>query len=1754
MPVEVKRNTFYKAEVPTVGIPLEMAFSDLAATENTATGSTFKLVGGSLNTAYVLEGQVADYPTYGKGELVGGFLMLKNVSSDMENNRTVPALGAYRVRPDLQISDGMAKGNYFLATLSGAVDSFEGPQVGDRITLINSLPVSDIPTLSDSFEGGLEGITTKTAANAVTRFARPYITETNLKQLFKDHGFYSNDKAFAKQTTYLMKVTRLRQGHGIGESVRGYTLVFTANEKVKLQTWLMGSSSGAQFAELMLRNPIESMLGSWKTVGANIFGGGKNPGKKYGIAKYNAILKDYSKTELYNKGYIEYAFMNTTSGDMDNNTQANQSNTIFNEVASNLDENNPWSATNDAPLILSTVELSPEKALEGGQAMRFYHTWDHSPNNIEWQAGVGGSFNLNPTCTSASIYNIPMPPPPFDAGQSTYNANVTGTYILGNMRSVAPEIRLAMNISKLAANVPLNGGGDKDDNASTDISGAIAFMGENIGAPGVIDNDEMSHFENTFLRSIVVTFSNYKPKSEHTTLDKFLTYGLSRFYNAEETENIVGGVVFTSFDYSITNMTDIAAPDVQVAGTSVPDVYAFPLPVTSVQSQVTSSNGFTVGNVLASGGIARAVGKVGGNYKNLDTCIWGVTPVVSGAGDAQISMVNEDGPLRSVKLPADSWFNMRIFTDINQKNSAYVTSKRPYSVSGTNNPTLASITDRGVPMRVVFDTTTTENDVVIDSDSRYLPFLDIPFPQGLAGGTSPATYPSGCSDPWSFADKPHLFPRHMTIWVQNYPWFSGNTADDGSSGVPFFTGDNVLQGSTSGSATEVELFLDKIQFLNYGPGLNVFSAGHGNSNLSFKPKSHKSPLTTMISGASSSVTTPKYFLKRWIGSRPITITGQCLLTNASPNVELLTTSGTFDLGHIENAATVTSGLAGGSTFSDDSDVVTVTATGIPANTYMGIDDAFNFTMYDLAGSEVDSTVGSPTVADVVFTSFGTLEPPINKADLNEYSVGQNVCMGFNEKAYLPLSDDDYVAECSGNLLFNDFNTQSYSQLKTNPLKPDKIYKLTNTSTFAADTAGAILSVDAGNWDSDSIELGGQMNAPAYYISGTTTGSALSGAQFPVSYSAVSNGITIITGATTNVTNDGFRQKGFIHIAPSGGDNGFSDWVKRENIAASTRVLGTSGFDPFDHTKGLDSELGVNQIRVADPTIFNWTDADETYVIYIAGATNATSNKLTGLKLAQDAPLAGDIVSFSENLYYADDGFTAIVSLDNLPRLMISPEKYWITMMFDTPSTLIERNYESACMIAQEPALSTCSGTTLNEWLFSMDNSVAATGGAAGQYARPWNLYPELDNETLVLDTDFGSGVFDEEENETGGMFIEGPIYQGLFMPYQMRDVVKSNLITPGAALPLIIYPAEDTIFETTYTFNGPAAGNVPNKPTFYWEFKDAPPVISNLTVKGYLDVEKEDLYSLKSQNLNSVEFSWEEEDADDIWYRMLMVSDTPIGSKYADAVMWVPLNESFPDLNAAPTGYTVYNPSNGTSGAVTIGTGVRPIIYGQGGWAPLLSDSSTGNLEVPSGTNAGMKNLTEFTLVVHATFGTADLGSRAGVVSHVVTAGSSAAGNFRMYKDASDQIVVELGADVAITGSAVVECDGDTPTAMIVTFNSGSVEANKAKLYIDGVLVGVSTGSTYATTDSNFHIGGAYSVSKPVMTGFIEEIVLYNKEYHIVGSSPYVYNTANLVDISGSHNVTYNARLIVPDYHNFRGSSPRHIGMSNQTSWRPTTV
>ena len=75
----------------------------------------------------------------------------------------------------------------------------------------------------------------------------------------------------------------------------------------------------------------------------------------------------------------------------------------------------------------------------------------------------------------------------------------------------------------------------------------------------------------------------------------------------------------------------------------------------------------------------------------------------------------------------------------------------------------------------------------------------------------------------------------------------------------------------------------------------------------------------------------------------------------------------------------------------------------------------------------------------------------------------------------------------------------------------------------------------------------------------------------------------------------------------------------------------------------------------------------------------------------------------------------------------------------------------------------------------------------------------------------------------------------------------------------------------------------------------------------------------------------------------------------------------------------------------------------------------------------------------------------------------------------------------------------------------------------------------------------------------MEEVIIYSRALEIIESSnEYVYNTTYTLDGtnvgSGNDPLVNNAKLFAADYHNFRGTSGKELGMTQSTSWRTTLI
>tara|TARA_R100000458_G_scaffold39979_1_gene37527 strand:- start:610 stop:5403 length:4794 start_codon:yes stop_codon:yes gene_type:complete len=1597
MSIYVERNHFYVKKDFDDVVTIKPQYGDLALT----VGNTVTL-GETIDGATTLNKVTRPTtPSRGDSEAVGAVLQVYSPEVDALNEHNSPELSIFRCNPDIPLTEG----NFSIAT-RGTTDVV----IGDKLAVYTSSPSNPFSLIEETFEGKIldAGTVQRVGNNTIATYSEPFMWVEDLVATVNEN-FHTD-----------------------------YTVPTTAKE-FKYYRNILPVIAPATFNKVKI--PLQFTTTNYKgyDMGSDYFWVASTwrEGLQLGdIRDFLGPPNIYSKNKFRDR--IRYNKVTTSTIDPDATPVATENTTIFEDIFMTRNSTNPYDATSDNPLIYTTAELSADNSADGGQSLRIYEDWSYSDKNNIIQNNVGVSGNLNPQMFCGTIADLPFPPLPFDIAQNVVDSTTTNIPIFGNHRGIAPEISFDMNIQKLDPAILLN------------LSGAIAieslqdyYNDSDTSCPtGSCGKDALS-----FLRSVVVTFSSFKPnKTEHPTLDAFLEYGMEGVYVSSQ-RKVFGG--FSIFKLGI---------DGNNTATSGSSLLCMPLTVTPVPQAV---SGTAIGNntIMAKAGMVKVNGSgtVNDQLQNSNLMTMGSLPY-----DSDGKLVDARMP-QYVELPANSWMKLRIFSDPTFYNNSGSITRNPYS--GTNAYGGGTATDeelgqRGSIMRVYFDAS---RDPSTTGDLENWDFIDIPF-QSQAGNTA-------APESWNLLDEPENHPRYMSIWVNNYCWVS--TTDEtwggsaGGSDTIFQYGDN--QVISGGGAREAEVFIDNIKFTNYAPNVVNGSANASAGPIAFGPKSYSGPIGTI--------------------------------------------RGTTGLGVVQ----------------------------------------YRKAWYNATGAGA------------------TLSPVVNNqggGKMFNYNTGQAICFGFDSPTNFATTGTN---RSDGYFLFNDFNTDAgFLALSGSAVGESDFKNALFADPTDASVGGAVISTNrvlaADGATYIDVPLGGQMSANVgLFVSGGTAATqydVVSGSVHVVSTgAATANQICLGQAANTFYSTDGLRQKGFVFMSVNDATQ-YTEWTtaKRENILVSTKIM--------DFPTDEDGVADYQKITVADGTIFNWSNTEESYVIYEMGKSPTNANRRTGLKLTSERPDAANmnILQFTESDWRdADDG-SLLVTEDAMTRLWIGPEKYWINMLIDSKPEMVGRSYKNIVQVEETPDDTDNSqlGSTYNEFLYFYDTS-AETTVKSGLYNNKWQIRPGPNNiaDFVIRGEDNGFGAYDAAEGEEGGGEIGiGALARGRFNYINIDSIASKPDIGPGQSFP-IYFEVGGLGSVTTTTITTDNSGFYEKRPTIYWKYKDLPPHVSNLTVTpayDLLDVST-NLYDLSTANLNAVRLNWEEENADDAWYKVLIVDDNvPIVDKYHKAKMWVPLNEvpdTPDDIDASR--YKVHNPTAGTSGNCVTNDRVYTVLDGQAGWCPLMKQaegvSGDGEIEVPNATNTALEGLDEFTLVVHWTPSAGDAGEISAIVNQTDAAGT-AADNFEMYKDTNDKIVVKLGTNTTMTGTTSVLCDGEAPVNIILTYNSGSSSPVKNHLYINGVLDTSTITSGSIGTGRDFHIGAPNNGTDPRgTTGQFEEIIIYTQAHTIIDEADeYVYNTVDELDLSSGQNITHNARLFVFDYHNIRGTTPQEVGMSQPASWRATTL
>jgi len=470
--------------------------------------------------------------------------------------------------------------------------------------------------------------------------------------------------------------------------------------------------------------------------------------------------------------------------------------------------NNPFSQDANNSLIMSSVTLSTEKSKNGPQSLRFYHLFDFSPFGTQMNIRFG-DVGFAPQVARASLNNIPFPI------KNTFGGN-DANYYYGDNRTVVAQMNVSMNIAKLAQNVVI-------DITDSDLGDSFSPYAQAYSVGSTLE----SNFNAAIgARSVAITFSNYEPQVEHTTLDKFLKYGMDNFYTGEKTDCIVGGIVFL----------------LPIAGTeaySFPDVtsdfcYAFPIPVTKYAAPTAQVNPFVNSGsmffVTGTNTSANPGASTGAEIMFMDY----MARYVSGSGPAP-AQGRGPGPSagsgswsQAVGIPLGTFFDMDFCFDPYQYVSVNTNSQAPYQtdVKDSAGSTKAKSTldaDEdwlGSPIRCYFTSLPKDE----DNPLLDIPYIDIPFPASGVNAASTALaqkYTFDGDGGISGVASGSLWPKCMTIWVNNYRYTSSNKEAFENPWEPYLSNDKSYYAAVdygtaqSGMATEAEVYVDSIILKNF---------------------------------------------------------------------------------------------------------------------------------------------------------------------------------------------------------------------------------------------------------------------------------------------------------------------------------------------------------------------------------------------------------------------------------------------------------------------------------------------------------------------------------------------------------------------------------------------------------------------------------------------------------------------------------------------------------------------------------------------------------------------------------------------------------------------------------------------------------------------------------------------------------------------------------------------------------------------------
>ena len=1725
-------NTFYKRNtISTSGaINLSAHFKDLPQSGTVG----WDLKGGPNANRFVVEGEIPLLPNYGGGSLSNVYLESIVQATDVSESSMLPTISSYKVQSGVTMLEG-----------TGTQLSTQGSGGANLMILTRHVDKS-LPWMEETFDGSeksLGEVQVYGAPGGNTLLGEnPYVeAEDACSRIYLggDFSFFHIGEDVDGGSADF-----LRTYFGKQELVTTSTVVHVQTGQELESPKITSAIRGNMKDRKIYVKPVnrKKPRGLWTTRYDN----------RTGLNKFTVFKPIWKFSQL--KSIIR--FERNTPVSTDTTPQpVSKNNTIFTQGAQKTPSiSNSWEGNPDGTgWCESWLELSTQEYEDGGQSLKMAHFWDDASDNPATNNIYGSRFTINPQFTRICT---DLGPVPFALDQALATAQTGMAVVSGNNTLTAPEIDIKFKITKMGTALFVSGGTN-----TTQYNVPNFSTGSSPGALKSVTTDDTTALT-TLLRSFTVTFSNGPPK-DGESLNAFLVRTISGSYasslispatgNAARAQSgVVGGVTFLRYQNKAGHKKNCVAATPLLTECSF---YHYPT-YTGASSEYVQKNCLWIyksGTNAASSDYEDV--QLPALPYNLDISKTGYNGTRSPTDGGTTTSTNEP----SVQLSMDEWINMKVVWHPALMTSASQATGTASAIDirSTGNPAARVYFTQGAYQDTGVGTTSTSGAVNTGDEkppSFNLTFPCQQFPGNTGGGAVTKQSLGGLADtdasPFDldFDALETAWPRYMTLWLQNYRyvkpgdsanlvWGKNNSNDSILTGEPLKV-DSIspITISVVSGSRESEVFVDSIAYRGFNGEIANVSAG---------ASSFTKPL------AIKDVSQKRYFSKGNNENSSDSLWANEFPSSQGKRVETAYGPTYVCIGYEDGT---------GSTFT--------------GGTATNKENVMLWNGFSYAGAFSELAINDYRTTNAWFSTVSGAQDASNAA----YSDTTNI----PAQTFRSLVNDTAAASDAGKrpaTFASELNINSQESSITRP----------GGFAFASGTHGT-----------------GTFSTDGWTQKGTVMFRAMSGS---------ADGTQASTGGM-------FRDSGSGVV---------SNWAKTVNFACSARVMGVPSFDedsPYFDYNGYAAIVDNPEIFDEDPvgtntykfftglghgrpaTTFNhdygvMSDAMMTGTAAYASLETAQSNiPAISQDLKQRRKRDGDIVFF-------DTKVDAFVNNTLMPWMFVSPKKYWLTLEMwpgqrtDADSTLDPyqtsgkgdiwsyggssdtKTYDNVCLLNSNIADFTWeTGSTFNEFRYSYNSADAATTGKPALYQNTWMLDVGAPTETdLELTTDFGFGTF-SEENQIGGeadiktAYVDRPLimdFTAAVGEVSPREPFLSTLQLnkPTANQGITTYGNDYTRTVT----DGDDATADDRRPRYIFGYKDPVPEVEKLTVNPSINVVGGDinLYELTTENLNSVLFEWEES-ADDVWYRLLMVDNTPIVNKYTNALCWIPFN----DLPGSSAGYDPQYGLVDGKGASTIKL-FAPSVSGTVDSSSTLADPyglasdsyARQRIEGLAGYAYYMPNTTgsdgtklNFFPIAHATNGLMnDSQSEYTMMIHAKPENNGAL----FYKgDTSTGLNVKLvsgkvvvsGQAVTMTGTSVNPLDGQTPLAVMITYKSGS--QMPMTLHVNGQLEDyVSSGSAIANFSSTAvaYIGSADGSATTQFKGYLEEFIVWKKRLYSPEVPGYFelntkelteYNSGNAGTAGASLTYPHHAKVFVMDYCNIRGTATGEVASSSDVGWRTT--